>query len=72
VPGRHGRAGTPRKRGANRTRGQQIASELARIVKVTTYPSAILRMRDHVEREHAMGLFVDDLATVAAWRNQTS
>jgi hypothetical protein len=42
-------------------------SELAKLVTLTTHPSAILRERDDESRRAAMDEFVADLAQVAKW-----
>lgn len=49
-----------------RDRGRPIDSDLARLVTLTTHPSAILRTDDE-DREDAMGMFVTDLTEVAQW-----
>jgi uracil-DNA glycosylase len=46
-------------------RGTQIDSPLAPLASVTIHPSAILRLRDHDEREAEFGSFVADLEGVA-------
>ncbi|HEV7770702.1 MAG TPA: UdgX family uracil-DNA binding protein [Solirubrobacterales bacterium] len=48
-----------------RDRGRLIDSPLAPIAAVTLHPSAILRLRDHDEREDALTSLVDDLRLVA-------
>jgi uracil-DNA glycosylase family protein len=48
-----------------RDRGKPIESPLAPFAAVTMHPSAILRLRDHEEREEAMAGLVDDLRGVA-------
>ena len=50
-----------------RDRGKPMESELAKLVTITTHPSAILRAQDDAERKAAMEQFVDDLTTVAQW-----
>ncbi len=50
-----------------RDRGRPMDSDLARLVMVTTHPSAILRQRDDTERAAAMDEFVADLTSVARW-----
>jgi DNA polymerase len=47
-----------------RDRGQLIESPLAPIAAVTLHPSAILRLRDHDEREEAFAALVADLSLV--------
>jgi DNA polymerase len=47
-------------------RGRLLDSPLAQVAAVTLHPSAILRERDHDEREEAMAALVDDLRMVAA------
>jgi uracil-DNA glycosylase family protein len=49
-----------------RDRGRQMEAELARLVTITTHPSAILRAEDE-DREEAMSAFVSDLTNVASW-----
>lgn len=44
-----------------RDRGQLIESALAPVAALTIHPSAILRLRDHEEREDALGGLVEDL-----------
>jgi uracil-DNA glycosylase family protein len=51
-----------------RDRGRPIDSDLAKLVTVTTHPSAILRADDE-DRERAMEEFVADLTAVAKWLN---
>ena len=48
-----------------RDRGKPIDSPLAPIAALTVHPSAILRLRDHDEREEALGDLVEDLRQVA-------
>jgi uracil-DNA glycosylase len=48
-----------------RDRGQPIESPLAPLAALTVHPSAILRLRDHGEREEALGGLVEDLRYVA-------
>src|SRR3954451_15667792 len=48
-----------------RDRGKPIESSLAPIAALTIHPSAILRLRDHEEREDALGDLIDDLRYVA-------
>jgi uracil-DNA glycosylase len=50
-----------------RDRGKPMPSDLAKLVTVTTHPSAILRMRGARERGQAMDAFVADLRAVAEW-----
>jgi DNA polymerase len=47
-------------------RGKLLESELAPVAAVTIHPSAILRLRDHEEREEARAELVADLRFVAA------
>ena len=47
-----------------RDRGKLIESPLAPVAALTTHPSAILRLRDHDEREEALAVLVDDLQLV--------
>jgi DNA polymerase len=49
-----------------RDRGRPLDSELAKLVTITTHPSAVLRARDD-ERKAAMDQFVSDLRSVAHW-----
>jgi DNA polymerase len=44
-----------------RDRGRLIDSPLAPVAALTLHPSAILRLRDHGEREDALASLVDDL-----------
>lgn len=44
-----------------RDRGRLIESPLAPLTALTIHPSAILRLRDHDEREEALGGLVEDL-----------
>ncbi|HEU4598378.1 MAG TPA: UdgX family uracil-DNA binding protein [Solirubrobacterales bacterium] len=48
-----------------RDRGRPLESPLAPVTAVTIHPSAILRLRDHDEREAEFGGFVADLEAVA-------
>jgi DNA polymerase len=48
-----------------RDRGRLIDSSLAPVAALTLHPSAILRLRDHGEREDAFTGLVDDLRLVA-------
>jgi uracil-DNA glycosylase len=48
-----------------RDRGKPIESPLAPVAAVTMHPSAILRLRDHEEREEALAGLVDDLRRLA-------
>jgi uracil-DNA glycosylase len=48
-----------------RDRGRLIESPLAPVAALTLHPSAILRLRDHDEREDALAGMVDDLRLVA-------
>src|SRR4051794_40579871 len=47
-------------------RGRPLASPLAAVAAVTIHPAAILRLRDHDERESELAGFVADLEGVAA------
>jgi uracil-DNA glycosylase family protein len=46
-------------------RGRPLESPLAPVTAVTIHPSALLRLRDHDEREAEMAAFVADLQAVA-------
>jgi DNA polymerase len=46
-------------------RGRPLESPLAPVAAVTVHPSAILRLRDHDEREAELAAFVADLEAVA-------
>jgi uracil-DNA glycosylase len=48
-----------------RDRGKAIDSPLAAVTALTIHPSAILRLRDHDEREDALAGLVEDLRFVA-------
>lgn len=48
-----------------RDRGRLIDSPSAPVAALTLHPSAILRLRDHDEREDALAGLVDDLRLVA-------
>jgi uracil-DNA glycosylase family protein len=48
-----------------RDRGKPIDSPLAPVTTLTIHPSAILRLRDHDEREDALAGLVEDLRFVA-------
>jgi uracil-DNA glycosylase family protein len=48
-----------------RDRGRLIDSPLAPVAALTLHPSAILRLRDHDEREDALASLVDDLRLVS-------
>jgi uracil-DNA glycosylase len=48
-----------------RDRGKAIESPLAPVAALTIHPSAILRLRDHGEREEALGGLIEDLRYVA-------
>ncbi|HEY0391587.1 MAG TPA: UdgX family uracil-DNA binding protein [Solirubrobacterales bacterium] len=52
-----------------RDRGHLLESSLAPVAALTMHPSAILRLRDHDEREDAMAGLVDDLRFVAEAAN---
>jgi uracil-DNA glycosylase family protein len=47
-----------------RDRGRLVDSSLAPVAALTLHPSAILRLRDHDEREDAFGGLVDDLRLI--------
>ena len=47
-----------------RDRGELLETPLAPIATVTIHPSAILRVRDHEERDDALAAMVDDLEAV--------
>ena len=47
-------------------RGRPLESPLAPVAAVTIHPSAILRLRDHDEREAELAAFVADLEAVAS------
>jgi uracil-DNA glycosylase family protein len=49
-----------------RDRGKPIESRLAPVAALTIHPSAILRLRDHEEREEALGDLIEDLRYVAS------
>jgi DNA polymerase len=49
-----------------RDRGRLIDSPFAPVAALTPHPSAILRLRDHDEREDALANLVDDLRLVIA------
>jgi DNA polymerase len=46
-------------------RGRLLDSELAPLAALTLHPSAVLRLRDHDEREEAAATLVEDLRMVA-------
>jgi uracil-DNA glycosylase family protein len=48
-----------------RDRGKLLDSPLASIAALTAHPSAILRLRDHDEREIARGELIEDLRLIA-------
>jgi uracil-DNA glycosylase len=48
-----------------RDRGRLIDSPLAPVAALTLHPSAILRLRDHDEREDALAGLVDDLRRIS-------
>jgi uracil-DNA glycosylase len=48
-----------------RDRGRLVDSPLAPVAAVTIHPSAVLRLRDHHEREEALGGLIDDLRHVS-------
>jgi uracil-DNA glycosylase len=47
-------------------RGRPLESDLAPVAAVTIHPSAILRLREHDEREAELAAFVADLEAVAS------
>ncbi|MGE5527046.1 MAG: hypothetical protein ACM3Q9_00080 [Methanosarcina sp.] len=47
-------------------RGRPLDSPLAPVAAITIHPSAILRLRDHDEREAESAGFVADLEAVAS------
>jgi len=47
-------------------RGHLLDSELAPFAALTLHPSAVLRQRDHDEREEAKATLVEDLRLIAA------
>jgi DNA polymerase len=49
-----------------RDRGKPLESPLAPLAMVTVHPSAILRVREHDEREQAMAELIDDLEAARA------
>jgi len=49
-----------------RDRGRILETPLAPLGAVTVHPSAILRLREHEEREHALAELIEDLGTVSA------
>lgn len=49
-----------------RDRGQILETPLAPLGAVTVHPSAILRLREHEEREHALAELIEDLGAVSA------
>ena len=49
-----------------RDRGRPLDSALAPVAAVTIHPSAILRLREHDEREEAIDGLVEDLRSVSA------
>lgn len=49
-----------------RDRGRLLETPLAPIAAVTIHPSAVLRVREHDEREEALAALVDDLRLVAS------
>ncbi|MDX6608304.1 MAG: uracil-DNA glycosylase [Solirubrobacterales bacterium] len=55
-----------------RDRGRKLETSLAPIGAVTIHPSAILRLRDHDEREDARAAMVADLAAVAKAASRSS
>ena len=55
-----------------RDRGRQLETPLAPVGAVTIHPSAILRLRDHDEREDARAAMAADLAAVAQAASRAS
>ncbi len=53
-----------------RDRGRLLESPLAPVAALTMHPSAILRLRDHDEREDALASLVDDLRFVVEAANR--
>jgi len=53
-------------------RGKPLESPLAPVAAVTIHPSAILRLRDHDEREAEFAAFVADLEGVSAALNEVA
>jgi DNA polymerase len=49
-----------------RDRGRLVDSPLAPLAALTIHPSAILRLRDHEEREDALAGLVEDLRFIAS------
>jgi uracil-DNA glycosylase len=49
-----------------RDRGRILETPLAPLGAVTVHPSAILRLREREEREHALAELIEDLGTVSA------
>jgi DNA polymerase len=47
-----------------RDRGRLLESDLAPLAIVTVHPSAILRLRDHDEREQGLAAMVEDLGVI--------
>jgi DNA polymerase len=50
-----------------RDRGRPVDSDVAKLVVITTHPSAILRVDTRAERDAAMAAFVSDLRIVVDW-----
>ena len=46
-------------------RGRLIESELAPVAALTIHPSAVLRLREHEERDEALGGLIDDVRHIA-------
>ncbi len=53
-------------------RGRPLESPLAPLAAITIHPSAILRLRDHDERETELAAFVADLEAVGAALRDTA
>ena len=49
-------------------RGRLIKSELAPVAALTIHPSAVLRLREHEERDEALGGLIEDVRQIAAER----
>jgi DNA polymerase len=49
-----------------RDRGRLLESPLAPVAALTMHPSAVIRVRDHDEREDALASLVEDIAMVSA------
>lgn len=55
-----------------RDRGRELETPLAPVGAVTIHPSAILRLRDHDEREDARAAMVTDLTAIAEAASRSS